>query len=110
VHTTVGRNDPSGASSYGGTMTIGKARSMISIEKGDGTQSRKGTITVGRGTGRKSTGAGVEALSVTAAGFFSPPANAPPVPGIPSATTNGSTGISEDDSPSHSRDLSEVAE
>jgi Rho GTPase-activating protein 1 len=55
---------------------------MISIEKGGpaGTVGKKGTITIGRGTTRKSSGAAVEALSVTAAGFFSPP----PIPSLPS--------------------------
>jgi Rho GTPase-activating protein 1 len=72
---------PVGGGSGGGAYTSGKAKSMISIEKGGpvGTVGRKGTITVGRGTTRKSSGAAVEALSVTAAGFFSPP----PVPSLP---------------------------
>ncbi|KAJ7601170.1 CDC42 rho GTPase-activating protein [Mycena floridula] len=51
-----------------------KARSTISIEKGSGTVTgRKGSISVGRGTNRKSVGAGVEAISITAEGFFSAP-------------------------------------
>ncbi|EMD31367.1 hypothetical protein CERSUDRAFT_109395 [Gelatoporia subvermispora B] len=58
----------SGTYAYG---TVGKARSTISIERG--TTARKGSISVGRGTGRKSPGSGVEALSVTASGFFAPP-------------------------------------
>ncbi|KII90719.1 hypothetical protein PLICRDRAFT_137120, partial [Plicaturopsis crispa FD-325 SS-3] len=53
-----------------------KAKSMISIENavnGVGTTGRRGSISVGRGTTRKSSGAGVEAMSVTASGFFSAP-------------------------------------
>ncbi|TFK34785.1 CDC42 rho GTPase-activating protein [Crucibulum laeve] len=82
VHTVFGEN----TSVKGGVPgfsypTMGKAKSMISIEKGSGTtHGRKGSISVGRGTTRKSTGAGVEAMGVTAEGFFSPPSNAPPVP------------------------------
>lgn len=61
-----------------------KARSMISIEKGSGTVAgRKGSISVGRGTTRKSTGAGVEAISITASGFFS----APQADGMPSSSS-----------------------
>ena len=59
---------------------VNRSKSMISIEKGLGTVGRKGTITIGRGTTRKSTGAGVEAISITAEGFFSAPSSAPPVP------------------------------
>jgi Rho GTPase-activating protein 1 len=69
----------------GGVMAGGKAKSMISIEKGGGpagTAGRKGSISIGRGT-RKAAGAAVEAISVTAAGFFSPPMSAPPVPPLP---------------------------
>lgn len=58
-----------------------KARSMISIDNGRGLPgSRKGSISIGRGTTRKSSGAGVEAIGVTAGGFFSPPSSAPAVP------------------------------
>jgi len=62
-------------------VTMGKSKSMISIEKSGapGTAGRKGSIAVGRGTMRKSTGAGVEAISITAEGFFSAPNNAPTV-------------------------------
>ncbi len=67
-----------------GFATAGKAKSMISIEKGGppGT-ARRGSIAVGRGTTRKGSGSGVEALGVTASGFFSPVASAPPVPQRP---------------------------
>lgn len=67
-----------------------KARSMISIEKGSGVAAggRKGSISVGRGTTRKTTGAGVEAISITASGFFSAPTEAsrlPPPPPTPAS-------------------------
>ncbi|KAI0304322.1 hypothetical protein B0F90DRAFT_1625846 [Multifurca ochricompacta] len=63
-----------------GTAKLGpanRARSTISIENVNGTI-RKGSISIGRGTMRKTSGAGVEAISVTASGFFAPPV--PPVP------------------------------
>ncbi|KAI3604071.1 rho gtpase-activating protein 8 [Moniliophthora roreri] len=55
-----------------------KSRSVISIEKGlgaagVGTIGKKGSISVGRGTTRKSIGSGVEAVGITAEGFFTPP-------------------------------------
>ena len=62
---------------------VGKAKSTISIEKGmigGGPGGRKGSISIGRGTTRKGTGSGVEAIGITANGFFSPPENPPPVP------------------------------
>jgi Rho GTPase-activating protein 1 len=61
-----------------------KARSMVSIENSVigsvGTKGKKGSISVGRGGTRKASGAGVEALGVTATGFFMPMSGAPPVP------------------------------
>ena len=62
--------------------SMNKAKSTISIENGrnGGTSGRKGSISVGRGTTRKSSGAGVEAISVTAEGFFAAPSSPPPVP------------------------------
>jgi Rho GTPase-activating protein 1 len=51
------------------------ARSMISIERGvSGTRASGGSICIGRGAGgtRGAGGAGVEAIGITAAGFFSP--------------------------------------
>ncbi|KAJ3742305.1 Rho GTPase activation protein [Lentinula detonsa] len=68
------------------TYSRGKARSTISIEKGSGPTiegGRKGSISIGRGTNRKSTGSGVAAIGVTAEGFFTPPAGVPPVPPLP---------------------------
>lgn len=57
-----------------GDGSPGKAKSTISIENSRtaSATSRKGTISVSRGTTRKSTGAVVEAISMTAAGFFIP--------------------------------------
>ncbi|TFK52404.1 CDC42 rho GTPase-activating protein [Heliocybe sulcata] len=93
MHTVMAANGTvSGTSSTYGTV---KAKSMISIEKGgNGTTAagRKGSISVGRGTMRKSAGSGVEALSITAAGFFSAPESAPPVPTI----SNKASGVSGD--------------
>jgi Rho GTPase-activating protein 1 len=64
--------------------TINRARSLISIEKvGTGTVGGRGSIAVGRGTSRKSSGAGVEAIGITAEGFFTAPSSAPPVPPFP---------------------------
>jgi Rho GTPase-activating protein 1 len=78
LHTTPGTGG-------GGNLpgAVGKAKSMISIEKGTvggGPGGRKGSISVGRGTTKKGTGSGVEAIGITANGFFSPPESAPPVP------------------------------
>ena len=78
LHTTSGTGT-------GGNLqgTTGKAKSMISIEKGmigGGPGGRKGSISIGRGTTRKGTGSGVEAVGITANGFFSPPESVPPVP------------------------------
>lgn len=77
VHTSA-----SGAGSAGMPYpTMGKAKSIVSIEGGSGTISarggRKGSIAVGRGTTRKSVGAGVEAMGITAEGFFAPPSTSP---------------------------------
>lgn len=63
--------------------TVGRSKSMISIEKGSSGTSRKGSISIGRGTTRKSSGSGVEAVGITASGFFSPPSLVPPVPSPP---------------------------
>jgi|SRR5712671_2589694 len=55
-----------------------RARSTNSAEKGSGTIRSKGSLTIGRATVRKATGAGVEAIGITASGFFAPPV--PPLP------------------------------
>jgi len=51
---------------------VHRARSTISLEKTSGTIRGKGSVTIGRGTARKASGAGVQALGVTASGFFAP--------------------------------------
>ena len=78
LHTTSGAVN----TSVGGNLhgTVGKAKSMISIEKGTTGGGRKGSISIGRGTTRKGVGSGVEAIGITASGFFAPPESAPPVP------------------------------
>ena len=55
-----------------GSGQVHHARSTISIEKTNGTMRGKGSVSIGRGTVRKAGGAGVEALGVTASGFFAP--------------------------------------
>ncbi|KAJ2935871.1 hypothetical protein H1R20_g1223, partial [Candolleomyces eurysporus] len=78
MHTVLGEGS---TTTTGGVGTHGRAKSVISIDKGTGAQGhRKGTISVGRGTTRKSVGSGVEAVGITAEGFFSDPKGAPPVP------------------------------
>jgi Rho GTPase-activating protein 1 len=57
------------------------ARSTISIElPGSASGSGRGSISIGRGTHRKASGSGVEAMGITADGFFTPPSAASPVP------------------------------
>ena len=77
---TVSREN--GAGNGNMPMSTSKSKSMVNIEKGGtpGTVGRKGSIAIGRGTTRKSSGAGVEAVSITAEGFFTPPNDVPPVP------------------------------
>ncbi|KZT09163.1 Rho GTPase activation protein [Laetiporus sulphureus 93-53] len=77
-----GKGPNANGSTYTPYGTVNKARSTISIERGN--PSRKGSISVGRGTSRKASGAGVEAVGITAAGFFAAPETAPPVPMLPS--------------------------
>ena len=81
LHTTPGV----GGTGVGGNLqgTVGRAKSMISVEKrtiGGGPGGRKGSISIGRGTTKKGTGSGVEAVGITANGFFAPPESSPPVP------------------------------
>lgn len=82
---TASRSVYSAAASTSGTPTgtVGRsARSMISIEKAGGTM-KKGSISVGRGTTKKGSGSGVEAMGIVASGFFSPPSSALPMPSLP---------------------------
>jgi Rho GTPase-activating protein 1 len=51
---------------------VHRARSTLSLEKTSGTIRGKGSVRIGRGTARKASGAGVQALGVTASGFFAP--------------------------------------
>ena len=62
-----------------------KPRSTYSIDVGHGPGTRRGSITIGTGKGRSTrggsmSGSGVEALGITAEGFFTPPSGATPVP------------------------------
>lgn len=71
--------DARGSGMIRATAEPTKARSVISIEStGVGMHSKRGSIAIGRGTTRKGSGAAVEAIGVTAAGFFSPPSSAAP--------------------------------
>ena len=60
------------AAGSGKSGQVHRARSTISLEKTTGTIRGKGSVTIGRGTARKASGAGVQALGVTASGFFAP--------------------------------------
>jgi Rho GTPase-activating protein 1 len=60
------------AAGSGQSGQVHRAKSTISLEKTSGTIRGKGTVTIGRGTTRKASGAGVQALGVTASGFFAP--------------------------------------
>jgi len=58
--------------------TYSKARSFFSNQGGmSGTNPRRGPISVGKGAVRKSRGSGVEAMGITAEGFFAPPSAFP---------------------------------
>lgn len=73
--------------------TLRPARSMISIERrANGTGASGGSIRIGRGGAngtRRASGAGVEAIGITAAGFFSP------FDAQAEATEMGTTGVGE---------------
>ena len=56
-----------------GSGRVPPARSTVGFEKASGTLRGKGSVAFGRGSVRKAGGAGVEALGVTASGFFAPP-------------------------------------
>ncbi|TDL22134.1 RhoGAP-domain-containing protein [Rickenella mellea] len=100
MYTVAGKASGSGNGGGGSNSNLGtmsRAKSLLSIERGDGsgTVGRRVPIagTVGKGTARKSSGAGVTAVSVTASGFFAPPADgAPPVPPLP-RVRNGDAGL-----------------
>ncbi|KAG6815342.1 hypothetical protein H0H93_010098 [Arthromyces matolae] len=70
-----------------------RSRSIISIDSGAGgnskTVGKKGTITLGRGdTVRKSSGSAVEAIGITAEGFFTSPSKKAPPPPVPPRLRN----------------------
>jgi Rho GTPase-activating protein 1 len=69
VHTL---NHATKVAGSGQSGQVHRARSTISLEKTSGTVRGKGSVTIGRGTARKASGAGVQALGVTASGFFAP--------------------------------------
>ena len=74
-------NEHNGTSSH--FVSRSRARSTLSIEKiGNGLGSGRGSISIGRGTLRKASGSGVEAMGITAGGFFTPPTS-PPLPPLP---------------------------
>lgn len=67
--------------SHNGAGHRSTARSTISIEHpGSASGPQRGSISIGRGRLRKASGSGVEALGITASGFFTPPGTPPPVP------------------------------
>ncbi|KAJ6487245.1 CDC42 rho GTPase-activating protein [Mycena vitilis] len=75
---TAGHGTRSVMSGAGGAYGSSRTRSLVSVEKGSigaapGTVGRKGSIAIGRGTTRKASGAAVEAVGITASGFFSAP-------------------------------------
>jgi Rho GTPase-activating protein 1 len=63
-----------GAGGAGSAYGTARARSVVSIEPH--AVMGRGSIAIGRGTTRKSAGAGVQAIGVTASGFFSSPPGA----------------------------------
>ncbi|KAH7915467.1 hypothetical protein BJ138DRAFT_1054822 [Hygrophoropsis aurantiaca] len=74
-------NEVGGGYSY---LSKSRARSTISMERANsGNGSGRGSISIGKGTMRKANGASVEAVGITAGGFFTPPGSTPPVPPLP---------------------------
>ncbi|KAF8843406.1 hypothetical protein BDN67DRAFT_964513 [Paxillus ammoniavirescens] len=73
---SVNKDTSGGNHSY---VSRSRARSTLSIERaGGGFGSGQGSISIGRGTLRKATGSGVEALGITAGGFFAAPSSPSP--------------------------------
>lgn len=107
-----------------GTMTGSRSRrSLASIEKTVLNGGGRGTITIGKSTARRAGGAGVEAVSVTALGFFSPPSqdessttttststNSAPGAGSSAASSDGDSTSGHSASERRRKQLSEVAE
>ncbi|KZV83435.1 hypothetical protein EXIGLDRAFT_701436 [Exidia glandulosa HHB12029] len=98
------------ASTAAGTIR-GKTRSLLSIEKAINANGGRGSITIGKTVGTlKAAGAAVEAVSVTASGFFTPPSGQSTPSELAadrdlSASTSGSVRAS-----TKPRELSEVTE
>ena len=85
IHTIIGETNESIRTGDVQYPTYGKAKSTISIENGGGASGNesgtmKGSISIGRGTTKKGSGASVETVGVTAGGFFSAPDDTPLVP------------------------------
>lgn len=72
---------PAHGAGTAGLGQVNRTRSAISIEKAVGTTRGKRSVSIGRATMRKACGAGVEAVGVTASGFFTPPASPTPQKG-----------------------------
>jgi Rho GTPase-activating protein 1 len=60
------------AAKAAGAGQVNRAKSTNSIDKTGSTIRGKGSVAIGRGTARKASGAAVQALGVTASGFFAP--------------------------------------
>ncbi|KAG8907451.1 hypothetical protein FRB99_004246 [Tulasnella sp. 403] len=69
------RSKHRGPGSIGGHSHSKGRTSIVSIEKALGKAGARGSIAMGKGSMRKPGGAGVEAVSVTALGFFMPPSD-----------------------------------
>lgn len=83
------QNDHNSGNNYPSTRS--RARSIISIaRKDDSPGSNRGSISIRRSTIHKSTGSGVEAIGITAGGFFTPPTTvSPPRSPPPSGGSGG---------------------
>lgn len=83
------QNDHNNGNNYPSTRS--RARSIISISrKDDSPGSNRGSISIRRSTIHKSTGSGVEAIGITAGGFFTPPTTiSPPRSPPPSGSFGG---------------------
>ncbi len=98
------------------SATSGKARSLITIEGGNNTpigtiMNRRGSIAIGRGTTRKGSGSAVEAVGVTAEGFFAPPGGVPArVSTVSSSSKNASSPTSDRDADGENATLLSVSE
>ena len=88
-------------------------RSLVGVESAANRAGSRGSITIGKGTAKRSGGSGVEAVSITALGFFMPPGGANVQPDASTSTEDVCTQTSEGHSLQAKRsirELSEVAE